>query len=432
MVKPFADVTVNIFGCCVSRDIFAMHEDEILFKVCQYQGLVNPVSYITQPFCEDSIKFNDGSNFGNRMVNLELTKKWKEYFEEHISDYIVIDIADARVQLIKQNDTLITNSLCIKAVWQELIAKNIISNDTKRVEYSDLPLETYKNAIDAIFSYFIARYNNKIIFIKLYNSDFYITHDNKVMKFNNLKCSEENAFLQKLYDYIEYKYNITYILSSPKISLASQTHKFGLSPLHYVKEYYDVFYEQLKCIINPNNDMPTKLHQIEALNSRFTDINRDYLSLCLPESKEYHTGQLVSGYANIAPLGKARQSSISIWSQGNDEAKCALTGKLKENEDHAFHTNFEPLAWWMVDLQDYYKIRMVKLINRDTYRERYTAEKLEILFSLDSKSWSDWGHPQLVENGDAYVLKIDGYLYRFVKVQIHHMALHFKQICIYI
>lgn len=150
------------------------------------------------------------------------------------------------------------------------------------------------------------------------------------------------------------------------------------------------------------------------------------------ERKYNFLKQVTPGYANIAPLGKARQSSISQWSQGVDEANCALTGKLKAGEDHAFHTNFEPLAWWMVDLQDYYKLRMVKLINRDSYRERYTAEKLQILFSQDGVNWVDFGHPVVSPNGDAYILELPGLLFKFVKVQVRNQALHFKQVCIYI
>lgn len=188
-----------------------------------------------------------------------------------------------------------------------------------------------------------------------------------------------------------------------------------------INKYVGIWWDYAKCIPTENYGelvaQSIKLNCDKSLHA---------------ERRFNHLKDVFAGYANIAPLGKATQSSISQWSQGHDEANCALIGKLKDGCDHAIHTKFDKLAWWKVDLQASYKIKLVKLFNRDHFRERYTAEKIEIMFSLDEKNWVDFGHPHEADNGATYVLEVPCQLFKFVKIQVHNMALHFKRIGIYI
>lgn len=150
------------------------------------------------------------------------------------------------------------------------------------------------------------------------------------------------------------------------------------------------------------------------------------------ERRNNHLKDCTPGFANIAPLAKACQSSISEWSQGEYDADYVLYGKLKNGADYACHTKHDEISWWMADLKDYYKIKRVKLFKRDRFRERYSPSVIEILFSLNSKDWFDWGFAIDSIAEEAYILDMPGLLVRYIKVQVRNQPIHFKRIGIYI
>ncbi|MDR3177343.1 MAG: hypothetical protein LBT96_00010 [Campylobacteraceae bacterium] len=85
---------------------------------------------------------------------------------------------------------------------------------------------------------------------------------------------------------------------------------------------------------------------------------------------------------DIAPLGKATQSSLSQWSKPND-AQRAVTDV--GNVTFAFHTNKEQNPWWILTFDKPKHIEYIILHNRrDAYQERSQRLTIEL---YDSKEY---------------------------------------------
>ena len=86
---------------------------------------------------------------------------------------------------------------------------------------------------------------------------------------------------------------------------------------------------------------------------------------------------------NVALGQKASQSSYSKYSKPDDPSR-AVNGV--KNGKFSFCTEIEDKPWWMVDLGDSYKIRSIKIFNReDCASER--AKGLTVQLSSDSQEW---------------------------------------------
>ncbi len=73
-------------------------------------------------------------------------------------------------------------------------------------------------------------------------------------------------------------------------------------------------------------------------------------------------------FANIALGRPARQSSLSEWSTGPDDAQGAVSGNFTGS--YQFHTNFEFSPWWEVDLPGRFVIRQIGIYNRMEFSSR--------------------------------------------------------------
>lgn len=190
------------------------------------------------------------------MVNIDLTKEWKQYLCKYVTDYLVIDLYYITVELIQTGNSLLTLSILSRPVYKELLKRYILKHDSKIIEFYDIHIDNYFKSLDQIFSFLFEKYKERIILIQIYDSYFYITKDNQLLKFaEQNKLQNKNHFLSKIYEYIINRFKFDYVLTTPKISFATQVHKWGLAPAHYVKEYYDILYDQIKIITTAECDL---------------------------------------------------------------------------------------------------------------------------------------------------------------------------------
>uniref|UniRef100_UPI0021BE4854 galactose-binding domain-containing protein n=1 Tax=Frankia tisae TaxID=2950104 RepID=UPI0021BE4854 len=86
---------------------------------------------------------------------------------------------------------------------------------------------------------------------------------------------------------------------------------------------------------------------------------------------------------DIAPRGKATQSSLSQWSL--PDGAQALVQPL--HQDFLIHTEFELNPWWQIDLRNIFPLNRIIIGNRRevTYQER--ACHLRVEASVDGHNW---------------------------------------------
>lgn len=137
---------------------------------------------------------------------------------------------------------------------------------------------------------------------------------------------------------------------------------------------------------------------------------------------------------NIAPIGTAEQSSLSVWSSA-----LGANGVLRDQcpEDFGFHTDEEDQPWWIVDLHRPFPLEAIVLHNR---RNGFTdkAKTITVSTSLDKTEWTTI-HAGLSFFGPGngappLALPLRGQVWaRFVKLQLtERNYFHLSQVEIFV
>lgn len=92
----------------------------------------------------------------------------------------------------------------------------------------------------------------------------------------------------------------------------------------------------------------------------------------------------LDGYADIAPQGSARQSSLSEWS--------LPAGAQALIQDHrngfTIHTEHQDDPWWELDLLEVLPIQQIVICNRSDLRFQARASTLRVEVSRDGRDWT--------------------------------------------
>ena len=265
-------IKFNIYGSCVSRDIFEYDEMKDM-KLLQYVARQSVLSCMSEPVSVSDEQIELDSPFQKRMVLMDLRKNTFDIFEENPGDYLLIDLIDERLPLGKLGNSYFTVS---NEMAQGFNAKKY-KTLSKRVYGNKLCLE-YQSTIRFPFSIkFLNRFcakkdnmdceemirmfckrilslydQNQIILNRALLVDWYINEYGNVKLFpkNYLKFnSEANTVLSFMYDrLVSYMPNI-HIVDEMEGVYADERHKWGLAPMHYQGDYYLRVIDRLKTII---------------------------------------------------------------------------------------------------------------------------------------------------------------------------------------
>lgn len=101
-------ITFNVWGNCMSRDIFNPLQNENRYKVLQYVGVgsSHPISAFSDKYernvTPQDIKDYNISNFEKRCFCQDFNKTALSYLIERKSDYLLIDMLSCRHNLYKK------------------------------------------------------------------------------------------------------------------------------------------------------------------------------------------------------------------------------------------------------------------------------------------------------------------------------------------
>lgn len=247
-------ISISIFGSCVSRDAIEFDKQgKNKLDLKEYIARQSIVTSIGEAIPCQLEEINLASKFQQRLVYNDLSKQTFHTLQAAKSNYCMIDLIDERFPIGKWKNTLITISnefrqsnyaegkelrICDKKLIQEKNTMDYIIDDKRLSWYMDQFIEKLLNI-----------YKGREIILHLaYFNDYYYTKDGEKKEFaqNILEVNKrENQLLQYMYEYL--KKNVTEaICIKPESSyLAAENHKWGLSPMHYQKEYYLEALEQL-------------------------------------------------------------------------------------------------------------------------------------------------------------------------------------------
>lgn len=250
-------ITMNIFGSCVSRDVLEVQQERKI-SLRNYIARESIVSAVSRPVLLETDRLNLDSNFQKNMVMHDFQKDAFELFKKERSDVILIDLIEERFPLAKIDDSYVTysNELMLSAYIDKpkLIRWHKKASPMRWLSKGkDCKWEIGKINADKVIAEFSQRllglyHSSQIIMHEVYLSDCYINSEKQVCLFpkNHLK---NNKMVNEQYEYMYHRFEKcipgVQIINCSKEYMADENHKWGLSPMHFQKEYYEKVLEEI-------------------------------------------------------------------------------------------------------------------------------------------------------------------------------------------
>lgn len=278
--KPKA--VINILGCCVSRDTFGFSENNGGYKIAKYTNQFDIFSACDKPIDVDKEQFDkcDCSDLMTRFVKrclyLDLTKNIFNFIGEVKSDYLIIDVAAARLGTYSVGNTRVCAVPQRKRTLQRLQNKGIIPSDlalnvSKEVY---LPREQMADKVRLFADKVLEMYPPDRIILNEIKNSYYYDEDvkdpkSKLSAFNELPQRKmQNDFCAEIFRLLEEMIPQAHVIRMPEYVACDKNHWLHLAPLHFTKEYYEY---GLKCI-----DVITAGHDREKENAELERLYRSY------------------------------------------------------------------------------------------------------------------------------------------------------------
>ncbi len=274
-------VTFNIFGGCVSRDLFP---EDTEYVVNQYVSFSSPMS-VWKPKGSHTVNMDElgclpfGKKFVRRCFMLDSNKEGFDYLTAKDSDWLILDFADLRLDLIKyggDNYTTIT----------DLVIKNPKEFTANFGEYERIPFPTVEEGLKCIEWFgkeILKRYPaEKIILHEYYMCETYLARDGSVKKFDNLEHIRKVNKLLKAVNtrFYEMCGKKCFRITMPDGMVADEKHRWQLYPMHYLQEYYDFAYDAMNLIVNEKKQVPEEMRRkcTKRIEQRLSKIKKIDLS----------------------------------------------------------------------------------------------------------------------------------------------------------
>ena len=244
--------SVSIFGSCVSRDMLESDPARNL-TLDLYFARSSIISAVSDKVALDYEKINLQSSFQKRQIYYDFNKSAMNMLQDKRSDYLMIDLVDERFPLIKIAGGYVTRS-------GTLLESGIISESEpiiEKEEYVDVHGEhsyrvegvDVREYLDKFCDRILRIYNpEKIILHVVRGAEFYYDENREVQKFEpNIAgyFKKLNKMWSFMYEYLSTKMAGCMYIDISSGFLADEKHVWGLSPIHFQKEYYERVLEEI-------------------------------------------------------------------------------------------------------------------------------------------------------------------------------------------
>jgi hypothetical protein len=241
--------TIDILGSCVTRDAFAFVQHN--YELNSYYPRSSLISIYSPPIYIKKEGINLKSEYQQRLVYFDMTKKFFHHIKQTVADVLIIDFMDERLGVLKTNNTHITHSDELK------LSKLKHLLDYEVMEFNEEYLDLWElSALKFIHDVKKRPFRKIILHKSLYMSN-YKTKDGEILPFTDPERVERihsrNVLLNHMYQFIERNMPNLKVIEPSGFS-ADESHKWGLTPFHYELPYYEYFMEQLKIEIKAVQD----------------------------------------------------------------------------------------------------------------------------------------------------------------------------------
>lgn len=289
----------SIRGTCILRDTFGITKDsknfsdDVGYAIDRFVQTVSPISAVQSgkinvegkiPSESDVLKlpeFKNKSNFIKRNFLLDMERQVFDYMFECQSDYFILDMAGCRYDLFNFLDdsdgTYLTYVPWYSKVIDIFKEKGYIDKDYKIINSDDEIFALLDKYIPIYLNKILEHYSpERIILFEIYPVRYYITGDeNYIGIFSNKEYERLEKRMRYGYNKAKEILNGCHIIEFPDYVIGNKNHKWGISNLHYIDEYYEYAFKAISVIVNEDNDAQTELHKLKSLKKNYSQICHD-------------------------------------------------------------------------------------------------------------------------------------------------------------
>lgn len=304
-------IRILILGSCVSRDALNFDSDN-QFEIVDYYARSSFASAFSETPMDDIYTHNLESRFQANVVKADLEKTLAGQLSSLDFDLLLIDLIDERFKLALNE----AGAIC--TVSNELVAAGFDVQQAPQIIEPNSP-EFYSAWVKG-WERFITLMramgcNSKIIINKTFWAESTAAGGDFSEHFKPVHIERANRGLQKLYDRIALDLSANQFIEHSRTEiLGADEHRWGLSPFHYVDQYYVTMLSKIReKFFNKTHapiETPATKPALECLSDR--DII-DYRVFCniASDSEETLSLKNFSGNAKVAVLGNNPLFTIS-------------------------------------------------------------------------------------------------------------------------
>jgi hypothetical protein len=243
---------ILIYGSCVSRDIIShSQKNKLPIDLVDYYARSSLASVVARPF-ESSIDIQLEkilSPFQRRMVERDVNKSFFDDLDKLEYDILLVDLVDERLNIwVDDFDHVITLSSELSQTGflnQGHIGRVVVSGNE---EFWERWLQGWSLFVERL------RYLGKLHKLVI-NKVYWSLETEAGQEFGESYPAQRilsaNKLLKRMYDRIEIDVSRGQIIEFPTSLLRSaDSHKWGVSPFHYIDDYYAAALENLYDILH--------------------------------------------------------------------------------------------------------------------------------------------------------------------------------------
>lgn len=284
MEEESKKTSINIWGCCVSRDSVAFRQNK--YVVPRFVQFISPLTVFDGNKIPLSLEnfsdYPEVTNFCKRCICLDANKNAAEYTLEERADWLLFDISEIRLSLYvwEKAGAILTKGPKLSRMLG-VVNEQLDGEIPSEVNPSAFSEEAVTAAVEKLCDAFLKHFpTERIIFHEFYNVDCYLDEDDVLRDFSESKKAEfkkQNDLIKKAAEICKKKFSGCHIIRMPDKTFADARHRFGLDPLHYTSIYHDYAEKCISLILEGKSSEEEK----EQLSVLYELYNEKMLSCCM-------------------------------------------------------------------------------------------------------------------------------------------------------
>lgn len=237
---------IAIYGSCVSRDAFEVrpHPHEIV----AYYARSSMVSQ-----CADPIPYTDAdmgdeiSPWAREIFAADLEKSVVERIVKSRPDIVIVDLIDERLPLLRVGASLLTFSPYAN---QTPLARALVTGGSRVVSTDPWRDAEFRRAAPMVVGRLLEHIEPERILLHRSMYSMRVSGSGRFDRAERAKSRRMNDLLASWYDAVAAASGCRQFRPRRRTRVADPNHKWGLSPFHYVRAYYEELLQELDRVIS--------------------------------------------------------------------------------------------------------------------------------------------------------------------------------------